>query len=542
VGFTVVKSETTKKFDKELYMVNKELKEAYKELQLENQGLRENNEVYKQFFDNPLNGFVSYKIITDNKGIPVDFVYLEINRAFENLTGLKRENILNKKLSEAIPPEEAAELIKIYGKAALKYKKSHLEHYRPSINKYFEIFTFSPHKNRLISFFIDITQRKKAEDEIIKLNKNLNQRIEELTTLYELLPMSVAITQDKDCKTMYANPVMEELLGITPGSNMSLSSSSSEKPNFKAYLNGRELPPEELPIQKAIATGKPVIGSEFDIIRNDGRIVDFYGHAVPLFDRGGNIRGAIGAFDDITERKRAEEKLKSTMIELKRSNQELEQFAYVASHDLQEPLRMVSSFTQLLAKQYKDQLDENAKEYINYAVDGAKRMQQLINDLLLYSRVNTQGDKFEDINLEKVLDEVLYNLEIVIQENQAIITREPLPKICADYRQMSQLFQNLIGNALKYRSEETPKISISVQKKEENWLFMVKDNGIGMEPKYHEQVFQIFRRLHSPDDYEGTGIGLAIAKRIIERHHGQIWVKSEPRKGSTFYFTIPITL
>jgi light-regulated signal transduction histidine kinase (bacteriophytochrome) len=203
---------------------------------------------------------------------------------------------------------------------------------------------------------------------------------------------------------------------------------------------------------------------------------------------------------------------------------------------------MVSSFTQLLAKQYKDQLDENAKEYINYAVDGAKRMQQLINDLLLYSRVNTQGDKFEDINLEKVLDEVLYNLEIVIQENQAIITREPLPKICADYRQMSQLFQNLIGNALKYRSEETPKISISVQKKEENWLFMVKDNGIGMEPKYHEQVFQIFRRLHSPDDYEGTGIGLAIAKRIIERHHGQIWVKSEPRKGSTFYFTIPITL
>ena len=210
------------------------------------------------------------------------------------------------------------------------------------------------------------------------------------------------------------------------------------------------------------------------------------------------------------------------MIELKRSNKELEQFAYVASHDLQEPLRMVSSFTQLLEKQYKDELDETAVEYINFAVDGAKRMQLLINDLLAYSRVTRKSNEFEMVNLEKVLDEVLFNLEIVIDENQAIITRKSLPEIQSDYGQMVQLFQNLIGNALKYRSEETPEIHISALKEDDNWLFSVEDNGIGIESEYFEQIFQIFRRLHTHDEHKGTGIGLAITKRIVEHHSGRI--------------------
>jgi hypothetical protein len=237
---------------------------------------------------------------------------------------------------------------------------------------------------------------------------------------------------------------------------------------------------------------------------------------------------------------KAGEKLEKTMDELKRSNRELEQFAYVASHDLQEPLRMVASFTQLLEKQYKDKLDETAVEYINFAVDGAKRMQLLINDLLAYSRVTRKSTEFETVNLEKVLNEVLFNLEIVTEKNQTIIIRESLPEIQADYRQMVQLFQNLIGNALKYRRNATPEICISVQKEDDHWLFSVEDNGIGMESQYFEQVFQIFRRLHTQDEHEGTGIGLAITKRIIEHHGGRIWIESEPSKGSTFYFTIPI--
>jgi PAS domain S-box-containing protein len=240
------------------------------------------------------------------------------------------------------------------------------------------------------------------------------------------------------------------------------------------------------------------------------------------------------------EKFKADEILEKTMIELKRSNKELEQFAYVASHDLQEPLRMVSSFTQLLEKQYKDELDETAVEYINFAVDGAKRMQLLINDLLAYSRVTRKSNEFEMVNLEKVLDEVLFNLEIVIDENQAIITRKSLPEIQSDYGQMVQLFQNLIGNALKYRSEETPEIHISALKEDDNWLFSVEDNGIGIESEYFEQIFQIFRRLHTHDEQEGTGIGLAITKRIVEHHSGRIWVESELGKCSTFYFTIPI--
>ena len=241
----------------------------------------------------------------------------------------------------------------------------------------------------------------------------------------------------------------------------------------------------------------------------------------------------------LSERENLMSSLNKTMEKLQKSNSELEQFAYVASHDLQEPLRMISNFLQLLKKRYEGQLDSDADEFIGFAVDGAKRMQILINDLLAYSRVTSKAEAFENVNLEKVLDEVLFNLEIDIEKNQAIIKREPLPEIHADYSQMVQVFQNLVGNALKYRSDEKPEISISTKKEHDHWLFGVKDNGIGIESEYFPQIFQIFRRLHTHDEYEGTGIGLAITKRIIEHHQGKISVESEPEKGSTFYFTIP---
>ena len=242
------------------------------------------------------------------------------------------------------------------------------------------------------------------------------------------------------------------------------------------------------------------------------------------------------------ELKKSEEKLKTLIEELKRSNEELQQFAYVSSHDLQEPLRTITSFTQLIERRYKDKLDSDADEFIEYIVDAAKRMQNLINDLLDYSRVATRGKEFELTNTNEILKDTISNLHAAIRENNAKITYDEIPKIVADSGQLLQLFQNLIGNAIKFRKpNESPKVHISCQKCEENneYLFSVADNGIGMEPQYAERIFIIFQRLHTREKYGGTGIGLAIAKRIVERHGGKIWVESEFGAGSTFYFTIP---
>ena len=242
---------------------------------------------------------------------------------------------------------------------------------------------------------------------------------------------------------------------------------------------------------------------------------------------------------DISERKQAEAKLSLAMEELTRSNEELEKFAYVASHDLQEPLRMVSSFVQLLEKRYKGNLDQDADDFINYAVDGANRMQVLITDLLAYSRVGRRGKEFKEIACEAALDRALSNLQAVVEQSGAVVTRDPLPEVMGDGSQITQLFQNLIGNAIKFCKDRTPSIHISAELKKNEWVFSVRDNGIGIAPEYFERIFSIFQRLHDRQEYQGTGIGLAICRKVVERHGGRIWVESEPGSESTFYFTIP---
>ena len=226
--------------------------------------------------------------------------------------------------------------------------------------------------------------------------------------------------------------------------------------------------------------------------------------------------------------------------ELVRSNSDLQQFAYVASHDLQEPLRMVASYLQLLERRYKDRLDADAHEFIQYAVDGAGRMQNLINDLLAYSRVGTQGGPFKLTDYADVLKQVLLQLKITIEESGAVITHDdPLPHVVADESQLVQVLQNLVSNAIKFQGEQVPHLHVGAKRVEGEWVFSVKDYGIGMDPQYKDRIFLIFQRLHNRTEYRGTGIGLAICKRIIERHGGRIWVESELDKGSTFYFTIP---
>jgi PAS domain S-box-containing protein len=247
----------------------------------------------------------------------------------------------------------------------------------------------------------------------------------------------------------------------------------------------------------------------------------------------------IAMFDDITERKQAEAALREAHEELKRSNAELEQFAYVASHDLQEPLRMVSSYTQLLGRRYGEKFDADAKEFMAYIVDGATRMKQLIEDLLAYSRVGTKGKDFKPVEVEKSLRRALTNLKAALDEAGAVVTHDPLPTLQADEVQLAQLFQNLIGNALKFRSASVPRIHVGVVEKEDFFEFSVRDNGIGIEPQYFERIFMVFQRLHNKGEYPGTGIGLAICKKVVERHGGQIRVESQPGQGSSFIFTLP---
>ncbi len=242
--------------------------------------------------------------------------------------------------------------------------------------------------------------------------------------------------------------------------------------------------------------------------------------------------------NEIEDHKKTEVKLERYLMELKRSNKELQQFAYVASHDLQEPLRMVSSFTQLLAKKYEGQLDSDADEFIKFAVDGAKRMQMLINDLLAYSRVSSRFEEFQLVDLEKVFNESLQNLKVSIDDNDARITSDSLPTIVADQSQIIQLFQNLVGNAIKFRGDESPEIHISAEEGEDEWIFRVIDNGIGIDSQHNDRIFRVFQRLHERDSYPGTGIGLSICEKIVERHGGDIWVDSKLGNGSTFSFTI----
>jgi signal transduction histidine kinase len=243
---------------------------------------------------------------------------------------------------------------------------------------------------------------------------------------------------------------------------------------------------------------------------------------------------------EIAQRKRAEKELRHLTEDLKRSNTDLEQFAYAASHDLQEPLRGIAGFANLLEKHYKGKLDRKADEFINYIIDGTKRMQVLIKDLLEYSRVSAQGTVFRPTNCSVALEQAIYNLRSAIKESGAELTYDLLPTVMGDEAQLSSLFQNLIGNAIKFRNQQQLKIHISAQRKENEWVFSIRDNGIGIDPEQAERIFVIFQRLHAREEYPGTGIGLAICKKVVERYGGKIWVESEPAKGSTFYFTIPV--
>jgi PAS domain S-box-containing protein len=285
--------------------------------------------------------------------------------------------------------------------------------------------------------------------------------------------------------------------------------------------------------------GERSLGYEFRMVTKRADIKWVMETVSPVHFRG--KRATLGNLLDVTERKRAEDTLKQTTAEMQRSNTDLEQFAYVISHDLQEPLRMVASYTQLLAKRYHGRLDADADEFIGYAVDGAKRMQTLLHDLLEYSRVGTRGRPFGLVSCSDVVEQAMVNLKVAIEESRASVICDPLPTVMADDGQLVRLFQNLIGNAVKFRREEPPTVHISAKARYGVAVISVTDNGIGIDPQHYDNIFEIFRRLHTKEEYPGTGMGLAICKKIAERHGGRISVQSILGKGSTFHVTIPVT-
>jgi PAS domain S-box-containing protein len=279
--------------------------------------------------------------------------------------------------------------------------------------------------------------------------------------------------------------------------------------------------------------------SSFRVIWPSGAVRDLSARGKMIRGAGSAVAHMTGIIEDTTERKRAEARLNRLLLELERSNKELELFAYVASHDLQEPLRMVSSYTQLLERRYSAKLDDDAREFIGYAVDGANRMQRLINDLLELSRVSSRGKPLERTDVGEILNNVRVNLSVAIDETGALVTSDPMPIVPADAGQLGQLLQNLVGNGLKFRNGEHPVVHVAAIEGEDHWEFSVRDNGIGIDQQYFERIFLLFQRLHDKGEYPGTGIGLALCKRIVERHGGRIWLESSPGKGSTFFFTIP---
>ena len=377
----------------------------------------------------------------------------------------------------------------------------------------------------------DITARKRAEKSLAERTAELARERLFLRTLLDTLP-DIIFAKDAQSRFTLVNTACAGQLGA--------GSVEAVLGKTDADFVSPELTSQYLADEKELMqSGQPVTKEEAFQHKGTGETRWSLTTKVPLKDDAGKVVGLIGIARDITERKASEAQLQKTMTELERSNKELEQFAYIASHDLQEPLRMVSSYTQLLARRFEGQLDEKTRKYVHYAVDGASRMQSLINDLLAYSRVGRRGKPLEPADSHAILGEALRNLAARIEETHAVITNGDLPTVRTDASQLVLVFQNLISNAIKFRREGIPVIHVSALDKGGEWLFAVKDNGIGIEARHADRVFVIFQRLHTREEYPGTGIGLSVCKRVVERHGGKIWFESEPGNGTTFFFTIP---
>ena len=379
---------------------------------------------------------------------------------------------------------------------------------------------------------------RKSEEALRKAHDGLEFRVQERTAELETAKQAMATERQKLYGILETMPALVSLLTSDHQvvfANRSFREKFGEDKGGRCfeYCFGRKEPCEFCETYKALETGEP---HQWEFAGPDGSIIDM--HNFPFIDTDGSFL-VLEMGIDITKRKRAEHELKQTLADLIKSNADLEQFAYVASHDLQEPLRTVAGAVQMLEKNNRGKLDAHSEQLIHYAVDYAHRMKVLITDLLTYSRLSTRGRPFETVDVQEVLDRSIGNLDSLAAEKGAEITYGPMPTIKADATQLTQVFQNLIGNAVKFGSDRAPKVRVSAKRDSTEWIFSVEDNGIGIDRAHFDRIFVIFQQLSKKGPFHGTGMGLAIVKKIVERHRGRVWLESKVGAGSTFYFTIP---
>lgn len=463
-------------------------------------------------------------------GKTLDGIIISWNMGATKLYGYTEEEAIGKPMSILMPPDVKDEPPDFLNRAKHGERIGHFETLRKRKDgKLIDVsLSISPIRSPdgtiigVSAIAHDITGRKSAEEAIMFASAYNRSLIEaSLDPLVTISPEGVITDVNKATEAATGFP-RERLIGT----------------DFSIYFTRPDRAHEGYlqVFNEGVVTDYPL-----EIRHKDGHITPVVYNASLYRDETGRVIGVFAAARDVTELIRTEKALKAKMIEVERSNAELEQFAYVASHDLQEPLRVVATCVNLLDRRYGDKLDANAHEFIGYAVEGSTRMQQMINDLLTFSRVGTKGKPFKRTDLESIFDRVLANLSISARDCNASITHDPLPTVVADGLQMTQLFQNLVGNAIKFRSKDRPPvIHVSVKRLDDSWEFAVSDNGIGIEPEYFNRIFIIFNRLHTIDEYPGSGIGLALCKKIVERHEGRIRVESRPGEGSTFSFTVPV--
>jgi PAS domain S-box-containing protein len=410
---------------------------------------------------------------------------------------------------------------------------------------------------------VDVTDRKKAERDLHAARDDLEKRVQvrtsELARANELLEIEIEDRQKKEEELLESEALYHSLVNHLPlcMARKDLSGTFTFVNRALAELLGRE--PEDFvgctdwelfteeqaercrQDDAEVARAGKLLDKIEIFTLPDGTTRHLHVLRTPTYDAEGRIIGTQLTFWDVTSQRQTEEERDRYAHELERSNQDLEQFAYSVSHDLQSPLRTVASYCQLLQKRYAGQFDPEADEFLTGAIEGARRMRRLLDDLLSYSRVATRAHQFLPADANTVLKEALFNLQVTIDENQAEVTHEELPSVVCDATQLMQLFQNLIGNAIRYRSEAPPRIQVRCDEQPDHWTFHVRDNGVGIEPRHQARIFQIFQRLYAEHEIPGSGIGLAICKRIVERHGGKIWVESQAGEGSTFSFTLPKT-
>ena len=492
------------------------------------EALVESERRYRSLFENLHEGVALMKYVLDGSGNVTDLLYLDVNEAVIAGMDRPREEMIGMTIKQLMGPEDSADLVMLADQARADGGTVSFETSFPSGRAYFLNFLAPVSDEMCIISSMDITSTRQAKQ---RAEENRAQ----LRAIIENSPVAVVVA-DELSRIIMANRAADEIFR-RPIPFM-------ERYESQAVLrlhhpDGRPYDPRDLPLTRSALDGERSTGVEMGIVWPDGQVRHLLVNSAPIVGDWGRVTGAVGVFQDISDLTRMEQQLKQRADELACSNAELQQFAYVASHDLQEPLRMVTAYLSLLKDRYRDQLDERAKMYIDTAVKGGLRSRELIRDLLDYSRVETNTEPAREIKMESVLNKVLSNLQEQIKDEGAVISHESLPTIRADGSQMVQVLQNLIANAIKYHGAEQPRVHICCREDTKEWLFSVQDNGIGIDQRFKDKIFVLFQRLHTRDEYSGTGIGLAISKKIVERHGGRIWFESEPGMGSTFYFTIP---